>query len=100
MTVAAQVQASTAVDPAGNSTTPAAGAYLAASPAAVQGAAQIYSTSPAPETLVALGGVSASVTGGTVAVTPAGSAVPFGILPPYQVMNYVIALEGVFPSQY
>ncbi|HEV7284220.1 MAG TPA: tail fiber protein, partial [Kaistia sp.] len=29
MTVAAQVQASTAVDPAGNSTTPAAGAYLA-----------------------------------------------------------------------
>jgi microcystin-dependent protein len=98
MTVSATVQASNTVNPAGNSTMPTAGAWLTASPVGVPGAAAIYSTEPEPETLVALGGVSATAEGGTVAVTATGSAVPFAILPPYQVLNYVIALEGAFPS--
>jgi|SRR5690606_34765752 microcystin-dependent protein len=51
---------------------------------------------------VALGGVSAELSGpvqGTVAVAPNGSSQPFSILQPYLAMNYVIALEGVFPSR-
>lgn len=53
-------------------------------------------------TQVPLGGVSAELTGqveGTVAIGTSGGSQPFPILQPFQVLNYVIALEGVFPSR-
>ncbi|MCL4641703.1 MAG: tail fiber protein [Pseudosphingobacterium sp.] len=49
-------------------------------------------------TLVNLGGVSATG-GGDVAVGFAGGNIPFNIMQPYQVLNFVIALQGVFPSR-
>ena len=99
VTVSATLQASNT--PVTTSTNvPTAGAYLTASPAPPANAsASIYSTSPDPSTLVNLGGAQATVTGGTVAVAPNGSSTPFSVLQPYQVLNYVIALEGVFPSR-
>lgn len=99
VTVEATLQASNAPTSA-NTTVPAQGSYLTASPAAPVGpSAQIYSSSPDPSTLVGLNGVSANVTGGTVAVAPNGSSLPFPVMQPYQCLNYVIALEGVFPSR-
>ena len=35
----------------------------------------------------------------TVTVQPAGNSIPVGILPPYTVLNYIIALTGIFPSR-
>ena len=57
---------------------------------------------PAGGTQVPLGGVSAQLSGqvqGTVAVGLNGGSTPFSIVQPYQVLNYVIALQGVFPSR-
>lgn len=49
-------------------------------------------------TLVNLGGVSVTG-GGTVTVGPAGSSLPVSVMQPYQVLNFAIALQGVFPSR-
>lgn len=46
-----------------------------------------------------LGGVSATSTGGTVAIGPAGGSQPVAITPPYLGLNYIIALVGIFPSR-
>ncbi|TKT69906.1 tail fiber protein [Aquamicrobium sp. LC103] len=57
---------------------------------------------PAGGTQVALGGVSGELSGqvqGTVAIGPSGNSLPFSVVQPFQVLNYVIALEGVFPSR-
>ncbi len=65
------------------------------------GATKIYAPT-AGGTDVALVGGTGTVTGtigGTVAVMPTGSSLPFSIASPYQALNYVIALEGVFPSR-
>ncbi len=35
----------------------------------------------------------------TVTVQPAGGSQPFSIVQPYLALNYIIALEGVFPSR-
>lgn len=43
---------------------------------------------------VAMGGVS-----GTVAVGMAGDGLPFPLMNPYLVLNFCIAMEGVFPSR-
>lgn len=64
------------------------------------GGTRVYAA--AGGTQVPLGGASAQLNGqvqGTVAVGPSGNSVPFSIVQPYQVLNYVIALEGVFPSR-
>ncbi len=37
--------------------------------------------------------------GGTVAINNTGNSIPFSILSPYLAMNYVIALQGVYPSR-
>ena len=34
-----------------------------------------------------------------VKILPAGGGKPFRIMPPYLVMNWIIALQGVFPSR-
>lgn len=45
-----------------------------------------------------LGGV--TVTGaGQVNVGAAGGSLPFGVVQPYQVLNFIIATEGLFPSR-
>lgn len=87
----------------GSLTTPTAGAQLAA---AAEGrgeaAAQIY-VPAGTGAQVALGGVSTTttggVTGGSVAVAPAGSSGPIDILPPYLVIPSMIATSGIFPSR-
>jgi microcystin-dependent protein len=43
---------------------------------------------------VAMGGTS-----GTVTVDPTGNGLPFSLLNPYLVLNFCIALEGIFPSR-
>lgn len=45
-----------------------------------------------------LGGGSLTGTG-AVTVTPAGGSQPFSVIQPYQVVNYIIALVGIFPSR-
>lgn len=86
--------------PAG-SATPAPNSMLAQSvESGVGGSVEIYGPAPTdPSNLVNLSGVSVSGITGTVAVAPNGSSLPFSIVQPYQVLNYVIALEGVFPSR-
>lgn len=54
---------------------------------------------PATGTPVTIASATVAAPAGTVAVNPNGSSLPFSILQPYQVLNYVIALEGVFPSR-
>jgi microcystin-dependent protein len=46
----------------------------------------------------ALGGVSSAVTS-TLGTGLTGNGLPISILQPYLVMNYVIALQGIFPSR-
>lgn len=52
-----------------------------------------------PTKLVNLQGGSLGSVTGTVAIGVNGGSQPFSITQPYQVLNYVIALEGVFPSR-
>jgi microcystin-dependent protein len=33
------------------------------------------------------------------AISPTGGSQPFSIMQPYLGMNYIIALEGIFPSR-
>jgi microcystin-dependent protein len=82
----------------GDSATPRANDYLA-TPSDLPGQDQpehIYKAGPAPESLVNLGGVTTS---GGVTVNNNGSSQAFSILNPYQVMNFCIALQGIFPSR-
>lgn len=37
--------------------------------------------------------------GGTVTVMPAGSNIPFSVVSPYVTLNYIIALQGIFPTR-
>lgn len=57
-------------------------------------------TDTAPDTTKAsLGGVHGSVTpAGTVTVNPIGSGLPVDLRNPYLGMNFIIALEGIYPS--
>ncbi len=86
---------------------PAAGAttYLSATTAKSGPANVAFNglfTGTAPDsTKASLGGVvSSSVTaGGTVTVSPIGGSQPVGIRNPYLGMNFIIALEGIYPSR-
>jgi len=49
-------------------------------------------------TLVNLGGVSATA-GGEITIGPTGNNLPVSVIQPYQVISFVIALAGVFPSR-
>lgn len=53
-------------------------------------------------TQIKLGGTSAAITGGitgTVQVGMAGGSQPLSIMQPYLALNYIIAIEGIFPSR-
>lgn len=71
------------------------GNYLASGRDSSDQRVKLYSTS-APT--AGLGGVELSVSG-TVTVDNRGGSVPFSILPPFQAMNYVISLQGIFPPR-
>lgn len=67
--------------------------------------AQSLSTPPSPVEIYSdqtpngtLGGVSSAVTS-TLGTALTGSGLPFDLLQPYLVMNYVVALFGIFPSR-
>jgi microcystin-dependent protein len=85
----------------GTTPTPSAGNMLAtADDPNASATNNIYAPATTdPAKLVDLGGASVSGISGTVAISPNGSSQPFSVLQPYQVLNYVIALEGVFPSR-
>ena len=85
---------------------PAAGAttYLSATTAKAGPTSVAFNglfTSTAPDsTKSSLGGVHGSVTpAGTVTVNPVGGGQPVGIRNPYLGMNFIIALEGIYPSR-
>jgi microcystin-dependent protein len=90
---------------AGDSETPSDGAYLAtAAPpnaASADRPEKIYKTGPATSTLVNLGGVSASGSSGsgTVTVGTSGSNTKFSLMQTSLVLNYCIAMQGLFPSR-
>jgi len=70
--------------------------YLGGATAGVGQAAIWANALTAP---VALGGVSAS-SGGTVAVgANVAGTTPVATLPPYQVVNYIICVNGIFPQR-
>lgn len=82
--------------------------YLTAVTAATSGGDSVdfqglyTSTAPASGAKGTLGGVNGggSVTAaGTVTVAAAGNGLPFSIAQPYLGINFIIALEGIFPSR-
>lgn len=90
----------------GDSATPSAGAYLAQTKAPQGGRDKpefIYKASPASGTTVPLGGVEvaegAGVPTGSVTLSDTGSNQQFNLLQPSLVVNYCIALKGLFPSR-
>jgi microcystin-dependent protein len=88
--VAAAATAATAIDPVGN--IPAQSQQSGRTPVLVD------SYAAASAATGSLGGV--SVTGsGQVTVGAAGNSQPFGILQPYQVVNFIIATQGIYPSR-
>ncbi|QGU87254.1 phage tail protein [Erwinia sorbitola] len=60
-------------------------------------AAKAYA--PQGGTQVALGGVSATSTGGTIGVSNAGSSLPVTIIPKQTALLACIAVQGLFPSR-
>jgi len=80
-----------------------AGDYLAAGTSAGRPEAAIYIDKDAVGTSVNLGGVSSTVTGGggggTVTVQQNGAGHPFPLSNPTQVVNFCMALDGLFPSR-
>lgn len=85
-----------AAEPA-TSDAPQAGSQLAD---VVPNSTRIYG--PAGTTQVPLAGASAQLSGhveGSVAISPSGGTQPFSVMQPFQVLSYVIALEGLYPSR-
>lgn len=56
------------------------------------GTAQAYGTTATP-------GIAMAAPAYTVAIQPAGGSQPMPTMPPYLGMNYIICLQGVFPSR-
>ncbi|RRS08240.1 hypothetical protein EAG18_13130 [Pseudoalteromonas sp. J010] len=90
----------------GDSATPQAGAYLATAPdiPGPDAPEKIYYTGGNPSSTVALGGIEVTQTGsasghvsGETGVT--GAAVAVRSRSPYQAVNYVICMEGIFPQR-
>lgn len=98
------LQASTGTT--GTSTSPANGSYLSASPGG-PGSASIYC--PTVTGPVNLGGVSTAAETGAVTVGTTGGGQPLqvpvqttataSIMQPYLGLNYIICVEGIFPSR-
>ncbi|GAB3127102.1 phage tail protein [Glaciibacter psychrotolerans] len=78
-----------AVKALGNSTSPAGAVW--AQPRVGRAASKTYAQSPAAGTLVPLAGEALGAFGGDQ---------PHNNLPPYLTMNYIIALQGIFPARW
>lgn len=86
----------------GLSTAATAGAAISSTPAGPAGAQMYLPSSTPPVSPVNLGGVATTVanTGGGQAVTaPVATQAMVSIMQPYTGINYVIALEGIFPAR-
>lgn len=67
----------------------------------------LYASTPPDSTKATLGGISASTAGaglsstpaGNVSVAPTGGSLPVAVRNPYLGTNFIIALEGIFPSR-
>jgi microcystin-dependent protein len=105
LTGTTHLQASTGTT--GTSTTPANGSFLSASPSGPSSASIYSPTATGP---VNLGGVSTAI-GGTGAVTvgantggqplaaPVTTTAMVSNMQPYLGLNYIICMEGIFPSR-
>lgn len=93
------LQASTGT---GGAMVPEAGSYLTATGAGPTSAAVYLPAATAPTTPVNLGGVNTTIgnTGnGAAVVAPVQTQALISIMQPYTGINYIIALEGIFPSR-
>ena len=61
-------------------------------PAAESAGTQVYATAPDGSTTMNTGMV-------TTQIGPAGSNQPFSVLQPLLVVNYIVCLEGIYPSR-
>ncbi|MCG9965804.1 tail fiber protein [Shewanella sp. ZOR0012] len=87
------------VPPATGATTYLSATTAKAGPANVAFNGLFTGTAP-DSTKASLGGVQGSVTPtGSVTVNPVGGGQPVGIRNPYLGMNFIIALEGIYPSR-
>lgn len=82
-----------AVSSAGNSNTPGSGMRLAKLVDSRNNPLNVYSNAAA-DTNLAAGSV-----GGTLQIGVSGGSQPFSIMQPYLAMNFVICLEGIYPSR-
>lgn len=96
----ATVNANSGTGNADNST----GNYWAAGEASGRAVTKSYSstagtTMASDAVTVAISGGGGGITGGTVTVDPTGGNSPFSIMQPSLGMNYIIAVQGTFPSR-
>ncbi|KEF37648.1 microcystin-dependent protein [Schinkia azotoformans MEV2011] len=75
--------------------TPAANTCLSKANDSTGGEANIYNTNP-PTMMTAIMNSTATVSGNTGAV---GSGLPFNNIQPYQVINYIICVNGLYPQR-
>jgi len=71
------------------------GAYLAKT----AGAHRVYSQTREGTSTLAADALTVSGTGGTVTVDPAGASESISMMQPSIAMNYIICLQGIFPSR-
>jgi microcystin-dependent protein len=79
----------------GGNTNDPAGAYLA-KPLATH---KIYNTTKTGTSTLAADALTISGSGGTVTVDPTGNQQAFSLMQPSISMNYIMAMQGVFPSR-
>ncbi|MBA2672882.1 tail fiber protein [Ramlibacter sp.] len=99
-TATSALQASTNVT--GSLNTAAEGSMLSSTPTGAPGAQMYLPTGTAPTAPVNLGGLTTTIgnTGsGAAVVAPVTTQATVSIMQPYTGINYVIALEGIFPSR-
>ena len=63
------------------------------------GAHRIYSLTKQGTATLAADAISIQGSGGTVTVSATGNGQPFSLMQPSLAMNYLIALDGIFPSR-
>lgn len=97
---ATTLQASTGT--AGLSTNATAGAVVSSTPTGPAGAQIYLPSSTPPVSPVNLGGVATTVAntgGGQAVLSPVSTQATVSVMQPYTGINYIIALEGIFPAR-
>jgi microcystin-dependent protein len=59
----------------------------------------VWTVPPGRRPVAAYGGVTNTVSMYTMAIQPAGASQPHNNMQPYLALNFIIALEGIFPSR-